>query len=233
MKIAVLQMTGGVDPAANAAVLADAIARAKTGGAAMLFTPEVSGLVDRDRERAAANIRPESDDCVLAAVREAAAAHGLWVHLGSLLVRRDDGKLANRGFVIDDSGDIRARYDKLHLFDVDLPSGESWRESASYTAGKITAILTAAFASRSDDSTFLEYEDANGGNSLLLPNRNLDPGYAKIDLGGSYNLLSWLGVYAQAENLTDNQHIAPIGYVSLPVNVRGGVRLQWGKAKVR
>src|SRR3546814_12952148 len=72
------------------------------------------------------------DDRVLAAVREAAARHGIWVHLGSLALRRDDGRLANRGFVIDDHGAIRARYDKLHLFDVDPPTGESWRESAAF-----------------------------------------------------------------------------------------------------
>ena len=136
MRAALLQMTGGIDPAANAATIADAVAAAKAGGAAMLFTPEVSGLVDRNRERAGPNIHDEADDPVLASVRTAAANEGLWVHLGSLLVRRDDGKLANRGFVIDDAGAIRARYDKLHLFDVDLPTGESWRESASYTAGE-------------------------------------------------------------------------------------------------
>ena len=101
--------------------------------------------------------------------------------------------------------------------------------SASYAAGKISAILTSSFAGRSDDSTFLEFSDQYGGNSLLLPNRNLDPGFSRIDLGGSYQLLHWLGAYALAENLTDNQHIAPIGYVSLPVNLRVGLRIQLGK----
>jgi len=141
MKIAALQMTGGIDPAANAATIVEAIGAAKAEGAVMLFTPEVSGLVDRDRERAAPNIRDEATDSVLAAVRAAAAEHDLWVHLGSLLIRRDDGKLANRGFVIDDAGAIRARYDKLHMFDVDLPTGESWRESASYTAGDGAVVV--------------------------------------------------------------------------------------------
>jgi predicted amidohydrolase len=141
MKIAVLQMTSGIDPAANAATIVQAIADAAKGGAVMLFTPEVSGLVDRDRERAAPNIHPEGDEAVLAAVRAAAAEHGIWVHLGSLLVRRDDGKFANRGFVIDDSGAIRARYDKLHMFDIDLPTGESWRESAVYTAGDGAVVV--------------------------------------------------------------------------------------------
>jgi vitamin B12 transporter len=100
--------------------------------------------------------------------------------------------------------------------------------SATYAAGKLTGIFTAAFASRSDDSTYLEGQDANGGNSLLLPNRNLDSAYAGLDLGGSYQLVKWLDIYAQAENLLSSQHIAPIGYPSLPMNFRAGLRLQWG-----
>jgi vitamin B12 transporter len=100
--------------------------------------------------------------------------------------------------------------------------------SATWANKKFTAVFNAAFASRSDDSTFLEYVDENGGNSLLLPNRNLDFGYAKLDIGGSYPIFSWLDVYAQAENLLDDQHIAPIGYPSLPFTVRAGLRLRWG-----
>jgi iron complex outermembrane receptor protein/vitamin B12 transporter len=100
--------------------------------------------------------------------------------------------------------------------------------TATYSNKKLTGVFNAAFASRSDDSDFLAGYDINGGNSLLLPNRNLDYGYAKLDLGGSYQLLNWLGVYAQAENLTNSQHIAPIGYPSLPLSIRGGLKLQWG-----
>ncbi len=139
--IAVLQMTAGIDPAANADVLESAIVEAKARGATMLFTPEMSGLIDRDRTRAAAHLVAEDQDPVLARVRAAAAAHGLWVHLGSLAVREGDGRLANRGYVIDDGGAIRARYDKMHLFDVDLPSGESWRESASYVPGEQAVVV--------------------------------------------------------------------------------------------
>ena len=146
-KIAVLQMTSGIDPAANRATMVDAAATAAAGGATMLFTPEVSGLVDRNRERAAPNLFSEADDPVLAAMRAAAADHGIWVHIGSLLIRRDDGKLANRGFVIDAAGEIRARYDKLHMFDVDLPTGESWRESASYTPGEGAVVVTTPLGS--------------------------------------------------------------------------------------
>jgi iron complex outermembrane receptor protein/vitamin B12 transporter len=103
--------------------------------------------------------------------------------------------------------------------------------TASYSQRNLTGVFTSAFASRSDDSTFLE--DANFGDTLILPNRNLDHGYAKIDLGGSYKLLSWLGIYAQAENLTSNQHIAPIGYPSLPFNFRLGLRFELGKGTSR
>jgi iron complex outermembrane receptor protein/vitamin B12 transporter len=92
----------------------------------------------------------------------------------------------------------------------------------------LTGILNASFTSRSDDSTYLWYEDAQGGNSLLLPNRNLNHGFAKIDVGGSFQWRPWLGFYGIAENLTDNQHMGPIGYPTLPFNIRSGVRLQWG-----
>ncbi len=100
--------------------------------------------------------------------------------------------------------------------------------SATYAAHKLTGIFTTALASRSDDSTYLEGQDASGGNSLLLPNRNLDYGYARLDLGGSYQLFKWMSIYAQTENLLSDQHIAPIGYPSLPMNVRAGLQLQWG-----
>lgn len=140
-RIGVLQMTSGIDPAGNAETLVDAIHAAAAGGAAMLFTPEMSGLIDRDRARGSASITSEDADPVLSAVRHAAADAGLWVHLGSLAVRRADGKFANRGFVIDADGAIRARYDKLHLFDVDLPTGESWRESAAYAAGETATVV--------------------------------------------------------------------------------------------
>ena len=100
--------------------------------------------------------------------------------------------------------------------------------TASYTTPRFTAMFSSAFASRSDDSTYLENQDANGGNSLLLPNRNLDFGYAKLDLGGIYQLRSWLGIYIQTENLLSQQHIAPIGYPSLPMNFRTGMSIQWG-----
>ncbi len=141
MKIALLQMSSGIDPLANAQTIVDAIDACTGIGASMLFTPEMSGLVDRNRERARAAIRHEADDPVLTAVRAAAARAGVWVHLGSLALLREDGKFANRGFVIDGHGEIRARYDKLHLFDVDLPTGESWRESSTYVGGEDAVVV--------------------------------------------------------------------------------------------
>src|SRR3546814_2185 len=137
MRIALYQTQTGPDPGTNGRDLVRAIAEAAKGGAVMLFTPEMSGLLDRDRERAGRHLRDEASDTVLATVRAAAAENGIWVHLGSLALAQenDDGRLVNRGFLIDDRGDIRARYDKIHLFDVDLPTGESWRESVAYASG--------------------------------------------------------------------------------------------------
>jgi iron complex outermembrane receptor protein/vitamin B12 transporter len=103
--------------------------------------------------------------------------------------------------------------------------------TATYAGKTFSAQFTSAFVSRSDDSTFLGGMDIDGGNSLLLPNRNLDHGYARLDLGGSYQVLPWLGIYAFAENLTDNQRMAPIGFVSLPFNIRTGLKIEWGKQR--
>lgn len=137
MKIALFQAQTGIDPEANARDLSAAVKEAAAGGATMLFTPEMSGLLDRDRNRGSKHLRSEAEDPVLAAVRDAADRHGVWVHLGSLALagEREDGRLVNRGFLIDAAGGIRARYDKIHLFDVDLPTGETWRESAAYAPG--------------------------------------------------------------------------------------------------
>lgn len=140
-RIALFQSTTGIDPDSNARALEDAVAQAGDGGAEILFTPEMSGLLDRDSARAAENLRAEGQDEVLARCREAARRHRIWIDVGSLAVLVDDGKVANREFVIDREGEIRARYDKLHLFDVDLPTGESWRESNVYSAGKGVVLV--------------------------------------------------------------------------------------------
>jgi vitamin B12 transporter len=102
----------------------------------------------------------------------------------------------------------------------------------TYTTTRWFAQVQGSFASRSDDSTFLSsFDSLSGDNSLLLPNRNLDFAYAKVDVGGSYQVKQWLGVYAQLDNLTSNQHIGPIGYPSLPLNFRAGIRFAIGHSK--
>lgn len=137
MRAALFQANTGIDPLLGARSLVEAIERAAGEGANMLFTPEMSAVLDRDKMRAGKAIVSEDCDVALAAVREAAAKHRLWVHLGSLAVQSGvaDGRFANRSFVIDETGSIRARYDKMHLFDVDLADGQSIRESAAYAPG--------------------------------------------------------------------------------------------------
>ena len=140
-KIALFQSNSGIDPEVNGSALVDAVVQASGGGAEILLTPEMTGLLDRDSDRAAKSLRPEADDLVLAAAQEAAKANHIWLSIGSLAVLADDGKVANRGFVIDREGQIRARYDKIHLFDVDLPTGESWRESKVYSPGQGAVLV--------------------------------------------------------------------------------------------
>ena len=142
VRIALFQSQTGIDPTANAERVVAAIDQAADERAAMLFTPEMSGLLDRNSERAMGNVRVEDEDQVIAASRNAAHAQGIWVHLGSVAVLTEGGQLANRSFVIDPRGEIRARYDKIHLFDVDLPTGESWRESNTYRHGQEAVVVT-------------------------------------------------------------------------------------------
>jgi predicted amidohydrolase len=140
-RIALFQSNTGIDPEANARAVVEAVGQAASGGAEVLFTPEMSGLLDRDSARAAKNLRREENDPVLAACREAAKANHIWLSVGSLAVLAEDGKVANRSYVIDREGVIRAKYDKIHLFDVDLPTGESWRESNVYSAGQGVVLV--------------------------------------------------------------------------------------------
>ena len=140
-RIALFQSNSGIDPEVNAQRSCRCRRQASGGGAEMLFTPEMTGLLDRDSDARRKNLRPEEDDLVLAAGAKQRKRNGIWVHLGSLAVLADDGKVANRGFVIDREGQIRARYDKIHLFDVDLPTGESWRELQVYSPGQGAVLV--------------------------------------------------------------------------------------------
>jgi len=136
-KIAILQMTSGLDPEANTRSILTAIGQAKEGGAAMLFTPEMCGLLDQKRKRSAQHIVPEGENRTVRAVAEAAQSAGIAVHLGSLaLASEDNDKNVNRALYIDGKGNITARYDKIHMFDVQLANGETWKESNAYQPGE-------------------------------------------------------------------------------------------------
>lgn len=142
MRIALHQMTSTIDPTRNAPDMADAIATAAENGACMYFAPEMAILVDRDRARARKHMVTESHSVALQSLIAAAVRHRIWVHIGSMPIL-DEGaeKLANRSIIISPDGAIAARYDKMHLFDVDLASGETWRESSAYIGGEQPVVV--------------------------------------------------------------------------------------------
>ncbi|MCS6986356.1 MAG: carbon-nitrogen hydrolase family protein [Sphingomonadaceae bacterium] len=135
MTAGIVQTTTGLDRAANTAGLVRSVERLAAQGARIVFMPEMCGLLDRDPARLKAAAQPEAEDPTLEALRKAAERTGVAIAVGSLAIRRDDGRLANRSFLLGPDGRIMARYDKIHLFDVDLPGGERIRESASFAAG--------------------------------------------------------------------------------------------------
>lgn len=139
---ALVQMTSGIDPAANLAVIDRAMSEAAAHGAAMVFLPEMSLLLDRDRARSAAHVATETESPWPRALQELAQRHGLWLHSGSMPLLADDGEQrVNRSHIIAADGSIRARYDKIHMFDVQLPSGENWHESAAYAGGDTFCVV--------------------------------------------------------------------------------------------
>lgn len=143
MRAALIQLNAGDDPATNLPVTLDFMRQAAAGGATLLLTPEATNIVTPDRDRQRALLVPESDDPTLAALREAARELGVWLSIGSLSLRHDDPaeqRLANRGFLVSPEGRIVARYDKIHMFDVDIAEGESFRESASFRPGNRVVV---------------------------------------------------------------------------------------------
>jgi len=140
-RVSLIQMRSGRAPAANMAAAAALIGEAKTGGADYVQTPEMTNILEVSRERLFATIVPEEQDASLATFRELARALQLYVHVGSLAIKASADKAVNRSFLIDRRGEIVARYDKIHMFDVDLKGGESYRESRSYRPGDL-AVLT-------------------------------------------------------------------------------------------
>ena len=139
-KVGLVQMRSGLDPQANLTSLIAAIDEAKRGGADYVQTPEMTNILALKREDLFANIVAEEQDPTLATLRELAQKLSIYIHIGSLAIKVTPEKAANRAFVIDRKGDIAARYDKIHMFDVDLAGGESYRESNNYRPGDLAVI---------------------------------------------------------------------------------------------
>ena len=139
-KIALLQMTSGIDPQVNADTICNAARSAARNSASMLFTPEMAGLLDKDRNRASTNIAPEGESLLVRQVAQVADEAGIWIALGLPVVNAKDG-WSNRTVVFDTTGKIAARYDKIHMFDMALSGGESWQESRAYDPGEKAVSL--------------------------------------------------------------------------------------------
>ncbi len=137
---ALIQMRSGRDMARNLSDASDLIRAAHARGARLVSTPEMTNILEPDRPRLRALARPEAEDASVAAFAELAARLGIWLNIGSLALKAngggEDGKLVNRSLLFSPSGTVLARYDKIHLFDVDLPTGESLRESHAYEGGR-------------------------------------------------------------------------------------------------
>lgn len=148
MKTALLQLTAGDDPAANLPRTLDFVAEAAARGAGFVLTPEVTNCVSQDRARQTAVLQHEGDDITLSALCEAAIRYGIWVSIGSLALKTHDPdeRFANRSFLIDPAGQIVARYDKIHMFDVTVSDTETYRESAGYRPGERAVVADTPFA---------------------------------------------------------------------------------------
>jgi predicted amidohydrolase len=134
-RVALVQMCSGRDLQRNMRDATALIREAASGGAQYVQTPEVTTLMELERERLFAAAEPEEGNRALAEFKRLAAELSIWLHIGSMIVRLSDDKLANRAFLISPAGEVTARYDKIHMFDVDLPNGETYRESTNYAPG--------------------------------------------------------------------------------------------------
>ena len=148
LRAGLVQITSGKDPARNLLRVAQYIRQAADGGAKFVLTPETTNIISASRKQQAAVLREESGDETLKALRTLARELGVTLLIGSLGLKTGeaDGRFANRSFLIGPDGEIRARYDKIHMFDVDLGSGESYRESAAYRPGDKAVLGDAGFA---------------------------------------------------------------------------------------
>lgn len=146
LRVGLIQTRTPATHAAALAHIAPLVRQAIAQGAQFVLTPEGSNVLQKDRAKLLPTLAALEDDLVVNGLREIAAETGTWIDVGSALVRREDGKAANRQAVIDPTGAIVATYDKLHMFDVDLPTGETARESATYTAGERAVVVDTPFA---------------------------------------------------------------------------------------
>ena len=137
---AMIQMRSSLTPGANIDDAVRMIGEAKAAGADYVLTPEMTNILAAKREQLFAVIAEEESDNALATLRELARQFGIYIHIGSLAIRISHDRAANRSFLVDPKGDIAARYDKIHMFDVDLAGGESYRESRNYRPGD-SAVL--------------------------------------------------------------------------------------------
>lgn len=135
-----VQMRSGLTPSANLDTAARLVGEARSAGADYVQTPEMTNILAIKRDDLFAAIVPEEQDASLAAFRELARRHGIFLHVGSLAIKASADKAANRTFLIDPKGEIAARYDKIHMFDVDLANGESYRESRNYRPGEVAVV---------------------------------------------------------------------------------------------
>ena len=136
LKVGLVQMTSTISVEQNIEISSDFVRQAAADGAELVGLPEVVNLMQVNRKESQKVAMLEEEDPSLAAYRALAKELGIWLHAGSLMIRlSDDDRFANRGFLIDPAGEIRGRYDKIHMFDVDLANGESYRESNGYRPG--------------------------------------------------------------------------------------------------
>ncbi len=140
-KAACVQMRSGADEKANIAAMNELVREAAGKGAAYVQTPEMTGLVQRSRKELFSQISPDSHNPVFATASELAGELGIWLHVGSTAVLTGEQRAANRAALFSPSGERVASYDKIHMFDVDLDNGESWRESAIYDAGDAAVVV--------------------------------------------------------------------------------------------
>lgn len=146
VKVAAIQMCSGVDPQKNADDMARLVRDAAAQGASYVQTPEMTGALQRNRAALKAVLADEDGDVIVARASSLASELGIFVHIGSTAIARGDEKMANRGFLFGPDGKRICSYDKIHMFDVDLDNGESWRESSAYEAGAEARVAHLPFA---------------------------------------------------------------------------------------